>query len=210
MQSWFKYRFFCSWIGVHRFVPYPYHSFTVTLPAFTDCYHVPNRSSTGKSRGYAGSPPWHTVAKPGVTVSPLWTQLIPVYYGFTRWSYSGDTNHAGKATVMPRNKPALFRTKVRHGCFKNNWNHRGQFPVITGSTRFIPIQYGACRRHYGVVSVGPGVHTVATPSWKQGQCERGFICNDWIKLLLLFNGHSFLSLVHWNYGNWILKQNPKK
>jgi len=38
---------------------------------------VRNRSSTGKSRGYACSPPCdNTMAKPGVTVSPPWTQLI--------------------------------------------------------------------------------------------------------------------------------------
>jgi len=31
---------------------------------------VQNRSLTGKSPGYVGSPPWHTVAKSGVTVIP--------------------------------------------------------------------------------------------------------------------------------------------
>ena len=46
----------------------------------------------------------------GVTVSPPWTQLMPVCYGFARWSYGGDTVHAGRATVMPRNKLALFRS----------------------------------------------------------------------------------------------------
>jgi len=56
---------------------------------------------------------------------------------------------------MPRNKPALFRTLVRPGEFwlfkKTPLNHQGHFPVIAGSTRFIPIQGGACRRRYGVV-----------------------------------------------------------
>ena len=74
---------------------------------------MPNRSLTGKSRGYAGSLPWLTVAKPGVTLSPPWTQLMPVCYGFARWSYGRDTVHAGRATVMPRNKPVLFRSPVR-------------------------------------------------------------------------------------------------
>jgi len=55
------------------------------------------------------------VAKPGVTVSP---QLMPVCYGFARWSYGGDKVYAGRATVMPQNKPALFRSPVRPGCFK--------------------------------------------------------------------------------------------
>ena len=36
---------------------------------------------------------------------------MPVCYGVARWSYGGDTVHAGRATVMPRNKPALFRTR---------------------------------------------------------------------------------------------------
>jgi len=40
---------------------------------------------------------------------------MPICYGVFRWSYGGDTVHAGKATVMPRNKPALFRTPVRPG-----------------------------------------------------------------------------------------------
>jgi len=38
-----------------------------------------------------------------------------VCYGFARWSYGGDTVHAGKATMMPRNKPALFYSPVRPG-----------------------------------------------------------------------------------------------
>jgi len=58
------------------------------------------------------------VAKPGVTVSPPWTQLMPVCYGFARWSYGGDTVYAGRATVMPRNKPALFFGPVSPGGFK--------------------------------------------------------------------------------------------
>jgi len=61
------------------------------------------------------------VAKPGVTVSPPWTQLMPVCYGFARWSYGGDTVHTGRATVMPRNKPALFAARcvpVSRGGFK--------------------------------------------------------------------------------------------
>jgi len=44
-----------------------------------------------------------------------WTQLMPVCYGVTRWSYDGDAVHAGRAAVLPRNKLALFRTPVRPG-----------------------------------------------------------------------------------------------
>ena len=40
---------------------------------------------------------------------------MPVCYGFARWSYGGDTVHAGRATVMPRNKTVLFRSPVRPG-----------------------------------------------------------------------------------------------
>jgi len=139
-----------NFTGIHRLLPC--------------CY----RSTTGKSRGNAGSLPWHTVAKPGVTVSPPWTQLMPVCYGFARWSYGLDTVHAGRATVMPQNKPVWFRCPVSPGGFKNFENHRGHIPVNAGSTWCIPIQCGACRRRYGVVSVGPGVHTVATPGLKSG------------------------------------------
>jgi len=40
---------------------------------------------------------------------------MPVCYGFARWSYGGDTVHAKRATVMPRNKPMLFHSPVRPG-----------------------------------------------------------------------------------------------
>jgi len=93
---------------------------------------------------------------------------MPVCYGFARWSYGGDTVHAGIATVMPRNEPALFRSPVRLGkprLFKNkkNWDH---LPVNAGSTRCILIQCSVCRRRYGAVPVGLGVHTVAQPGRK--------------------------------------------
>jgi len=42
-------------------------------------------------------------------------KVMPVSYGVARWPYGGDTVCAGKATGMPRNKPALFRTPVRPG-----------------------------------------------------------------------------------------------
>jgi len=43
---------------------------------------------------------------------------MPVCYGVGRWSYGGDTVHARRATMMPRNQPALFRTPVRPVCLK--------------------------------------------------------------------------------------------
>jgi len=43
---------------------------------------------------------------------------MPVSFGFARWSYGGDTVNAGKATVIPRDKPALFRSPVRPGYLK--------------------------------------------------------------------------------------------
>jgi len=52
---------------------------------------------------------------------------MPVCYGVARWSYGGDTVHAGRATVMPQKKPALFLIPVRPGCFKKfetNCPHR--------------------------------------------------------------------------------------
>jgi len=111
---------------------------------------VPNPSSTGKSRGYTCSLPWHTVAKPEVTVSPPWTQIMPVCYSFARWSYCGDTVHAGRAMVMPRKKPVLFRSPVRPGKswrFKKIWNHRGHI-------RLTPVQHGVSRFN----AVSAGVH----------------------------------------------------
>ena len=40
---------------------------------------------------------------------------MPVCYVVARWFYGGDTVHTRRATVMPLNKPVLFRTPVRHG-----------------------------------------------------------------------------------------------
>jgi len=51
---------------------------------------------------------------------------MPVCYGFARGSYGGDTDHAGRATEMPLNKPALFHSPVRPGRFEKN--------DITGAT----------------------------------------------------------------------------
>jgi hypothetical protein len=49
-------------IGLHRsYIVAPPLLLYRHLPAAT----VPNRSSSGTSQGYVGSPPWHTVAKPG-------------------------------------------------------------------------------------------------------------------------------------------------
>ena len=60
---------------------------------------MPNSCATGTDRGYVGSYPW---LNPKYAVSPPWAQPIPVYYGYTRWSYGGETDYAGRATVMPR------------------------------------------------------------------------------------------------------------
>jgi len=38
-----------------------------------------------------------------------------VRYDVALWSCGGDMVHAGIATVMPRNEPALFRSPVRLG-----------------------------------------------------------------------------------------------
>ena len=40
---------------------------------------------------------------------------MPVCYGFARWSYGGGTVYAERATVMPRNKPAMYSNPVRSG-----------------------------------------------------------------------------------------------
>ena len=54
---------------------------------------------------------------------------------------------AGKATVLPLNKPAAFRSPVVLLILKP----LGPLPGKHRSTRCILIQCGACRRRYGVV-----------------------------------------------------------
>jgi len=99
---------------------------------------VVQSASTGLNRSHTVTPPYlyrHSpaakcqtvvrVERVGATPAllrdtpwPPWTQLMRVCYGFSRWSYGGDTVDAGRATVMPRNKPQLFRSPVSHGCLK--------------------------------------------------------------------------------------------
>jgi len=81
----------------------------------------------------------------------------------------------GGLTVEIRFMPEELRwcPGISRRCFAARYvpdvcNHRGNIPVNAGLTRCIPIQCGACRRRYGVVPVGPGVHTVATPGLKSG------------------------------------------
>jgi len=100
----------------------------------------------------------HTVAKPRVTVSVPWLQLKLVCYGFTQWSYGGDKVHAGIATVLPRNKPELFRSPVRPGYLKKIERWTEVLEVNAVLTRCIPIHCGACR--------WAGVRTVAMPGLK--------------------------------------------
>ena len=63
-----------------------------------------------------------------------------------------------------------------------------------GFTLCIPIQCGACQRCYGVIPVGPGVHTVASPGLKTGtvpgQYERGLTLHSDIFFGLVSNSIS--------------------
>ena len=107
----------------------------------------------------------YTVAKPGVTVSSPWTQLMSVYYTFTWLSYGGDTDHAERATVMPQKKPALIRTHRAPGILPGN-----QFPVQHGLSRFNAVPAGAAT----VWSRQTPVSTLQRRrGGKPGQCERG-------------------------------------
>jgi hypothetical protein len=104
---------------------------------------APNRNSTGTGRGYVGTPPWHTVAKPGSY--PSSTLNSPCL--LTTVSHGGLTvaRRITPEEVRYGNMPALVSLPVSP-YFKQN---RGHSPVISGSTRFIPIQCGSSRRRYG-------------------------------------------------------------
>jgi len=90
---------------------------------------------------------------------------MPVCYGFAWWSYVGDTDHAERATAMPRKKAVLFRSPVR---LNESRLFKKKLGTTWATSRCIRIQYGACRRRCGVIPVGPAVHTVATPGLKTG------------------------------------------
>ena len=59
-------------------------------------------------------------------------------------------------TVEIRFKSEELRRGFAHRLLKK-LNHRDHLPVHAGSTWYIPIQCGDCRRRYGVVPVGPGI-----------------------------------------------------
>jgi len=136
-------------IGLHR-------RHTVASPSLyrhSPVSTVPNRSSTGKSLGYVSSPPGHIVAKPGDTVYPPWTQFLPVllrlHVVVLRWI----DRLAWRVAAMPRNRPALFRTR----CL---------FPMIDRRFNTVHPKLQLClRRRYGVVLVG---HAVVKSGLKTG------------------------------------------
>jgi len=75
---------------------------------------------------------------------------MPVFFGFARRSY--DTVHAGRATVMPQNKPALFRSPVRPGCLKK-MKPPGPLP---GERRFNTVYPDSMRCLPASLRCGPG------------------------------------------------------
>jgi len=97
---------------------------------------MPNRRLTGKSRlsfvthhSQARSHRISTMSKP--------------HAGFARWSYGGDTVHARRATVMPWNKPALFRSQVSPG-------------AISRERRFSTVYLDSMRCLQASLRCGPG------------------------------------------------------
>ena len=105
---------------------------------------------------------------------------MPIYCGFTRWSYGGESGHAGRGKTMPGSPQSkliiVFVTR-----FKKRLKPPGRFPFISGSARFIPIQRGSSRRPTFVVSVAlllskPGrTWGVCRDMW-QRKASDGLIC----------------------------------
>jgi len=79
---------------------------------------------------------------------------MPVYYGFARWSYDEDTVHVGRATVVPRNKPVLFRSPVRPG--ESRRFLKKKFETTGATSQGTPVQHGESRFN----AVFAGVATV--------------------------------------------------
>jgi hypothetical protein len=66
------------------------------------CQTVVRPARVGATSALLRDTPWPNRED---TVSPPWTQPMLVYYGFTWWSYDGETDYAGRATVMPQISP---------------------------------------------------------------------------------------------------------
>jgi len=128
-----------------------------------------NSSAFIHSRQYYGPDPvwgkkWSRSVR-GVTVSLPWTCSSCLF----------ATVLPGGLTVEIRFMPEEPRwcPGISQCCFAAQYVPVSPDCLIKyGSTQCIPIIFRACRCRYGVVPVGPGVHTVATPGltlyWQSG------------------------------------------
>jgi len=111
-------------------------------------------------------------------VAVLWTRnltyrIVSVYYGFVPWFYAGETDHAGRAPVMPWVSPEyadidlvsggsrIFLIVQPPGPLSSDRRFNTGYP---DSTRFFP---GV------VVPVGTGVQTGTHRGYIPRQCELG-------------------------------------
>jgi len=92
--------------------------------------------------------------------------------------------------IMP--EEVRWNSRISRRCFAPwcvplsfQWGH----PMIAGSTRFITVKCGACRRRYDVVPVDTGVQAVATLGLKSRSVSKRFYYRHPLSIF-----HSFLSL----------------
>jgi len=101
---------------------------------------------------------------------------MPVDYGFTRLSYGGETDHAGRATVMPRISPELSGIGFALGEFRVI--KKQTLGLLSGNRSFNMVYADTMLCFSGVdkvvVPVGPGVQTSTHRGCKPAQCELDF------------------------------------
>jgi len=117
---------------------------------------VPSRSSIGKSRATSAllrHAPWPNMGAP---YFHLGHSSCRFYCSFTQWSYGGETNYAGRATVILRNKPALFRTPMSPVFFKT-------------TSRYSPVQHGLSRFNMLFFSASLQLWSRLAPVFKSGR-----------------------------------------
>ena len=123
---------------------------------------IPSRSSIGKSRATSAllrHAPWPNMGAP---YFHLGHSSCRFYCSFTRWSYGGETNYAGRATVILRNKPALFRSPMSPVFFKPHHGTRRFNTVYPDSTCC------SSRRCYGCGHGWPRCSNWDAPGLKTG------------------------------------------
>jgi len=123
-----------------------------------------------------------------------------VCYIFARWSYGEDTVHAGRAKMKPWNKPALFCSPERPGCFKK-LKPQGPLPC---ECRFNTVYPDSMQCSPASLRCGPSGPMCPHCS-NTGTKNQDSVSDAWHLRTLYPFGHNFCFNCFLNFGNLVIK-----